>query len=102
MKGKIKLTFSLWICGVLLLLWGCEEWEYAHERSKQLWPDEEGFPDREIVFLIPHESENDIFGFIRPDGSGLITRTVAPGYFRQSARVEFRWGAHSLQSGRSW
>jgi hypothetical protein len=81
MNERQMLKLSVWLLAALFLLFGCEKWEYAHERSKQLWPSEEGFPDREIVFLVPHESENDIFGFIRPDGSGLITRTVASEYF---------------------
>jgi hypothetical protein len=50
--------------------------DYNRIAGQQLWPSEEGFPRRDIVF---HVAEQEgVFGFIRPDGSGLITRTVAP------------------------
>jgi WD40 repeat protein len=79
MNGKVTLTFSFWMCCIVALLCGCKEWDYAHERSKQLWASEEGFPDREIVFDFSQAASmgDGDFGFIRPDGSGLITRTVA-------------------------
>jgi hypothetical protein len=72
MNGRNWLKLSIWLFCNLVLLSGCE---------KRLWPSEQGFPAREIVFEIPYETENDIFGFINPDGSGLITRSVAPGLY---------------------
>jgi hypothetical protein len=44
-------------------------------------PSEEGFSEREIVFLAPFETEYNIFGFVKPNGSTLITRTVALEHF---------------------
>jgi hypothetical protein len=81
MHGRSSVRLSIWLMCALVFFCGCEDWDYSRERSKRLWPAEEGFPDREIVFQVPHETENDILGFIRPDGSGLITRTVASGFF---------------------
>ena len=81
MKERNVLKLSVWLLCVVLLLSGCEKWKYERERTTRLWSSDQGFPDREIVFVIPHETENDTFGFIRPDGSGLMTRTVAPGLF---------------------
>lgn len=73
---------SLYLTGFLLLfLFGCtwlglgEEADYKRSAEKQLWPSDQGFPDRDIVFVMPQEE--GVLGFIRPDGSGLITRTIA-------------------------
>jgi WD40 repeat protein len=81
MNRRNWLKVGIWILLALGLLCGCEEWAYERGVRKRLWPSDQGFPDREIVFVASHETENDVLGFIRPDGSGLITRTVAPELF---------------------
>jgi hypothetical protein len=71
----------------VLLVLGCTLFEDSSERSarQQLWPSEWSFPDREIVFDIKDQvaspEQRGAVGFIRPDGSGLITRTIAPDLF---------------------
>lgn len=109
MHRRDSVKLSIWLVFALVLFCGCEDWKYSRERSKQLWPSEDGFPDREIVFLVPHESEFDIFGFIRPDGSELITRTVASEHYTQlptwspdGALLAFRadtWGSPTYFPG---
>ncbi len=69
MNHKNWLKMSVLLLFGLVLLCGCQE-------SKNLGWSESGFPDREIVFQ--PRFEDNTFGFIRPDGSGLITRTIAP------------------------
>jgi hypothetical protein len=59
-----------------LFLTACARWNFERDRGERLWSSDQGFPEREIVFEIVGR---DGFGFIRPDGSGLITREVAPG-----------------------
>ncbi len=85
MRDKHWFTIVGCVCG-LALLTGClmdQESAYRSVARKKLWPSAWGFPDREIVFRLLDEegTTNDVLGFIRPDGSGLITRTVAPGLF---------------------
>jgi Tol biopolymer transport system component len=57
------------LCG-LVLLSGC---------ANKLWPSEQGFPDREIVFENTSGSHRGVLGFIHPDGTGVVTRTVFTG-----------------------
>lgn len=58
---------------MLMLVVGCKN---------RLWPSDQGFPAREIVFQIPSETSSEsALGFIHPDGSELITRTVSPGQY---------------------
>jgi WD40 repeat protein len=88
-KSRIR-RLILIVIPVLLML-GCTlfesapESEYKRSARQQLWPSEWGFPDREIVFDIKDQvaspEQRGIVGFIRPDGSGLITRTIAPDLF---------------------
>ncbi len=71
MKANALLKYTIWLLGGLVLLSGC---------AKRLWPGEQGFPEREIVFERPSaEDPPDNLGFIRPDGTGFITRTVGSG-----------------------
>ncbi len=67
MDTKFLFKSNAWLLCGLILLCGC---------VAKLWPRDQGFPDREIVLQIPNES--GVFGFIHPDGTGLITRTVTP------------------------
>jgi len=70
MKLRILRKCTIWLlCGTALLS-GC---------AKKLWPSDQGFPDREIVFEYPSTAaEPGNLGFIRPDGTEFITRTVEP------------------------
>lgn len=43
--------------------------------QKRLWPSEQGFPDREIVFSLPRPNQ-DTLGFIHPGGTGLMSRII--------------------------
>jgi len=70
---RTLLKYILWSACALALLSGC---------AKKLWSSGQGFPEREIVFQFPSGiPENTPLGFIRSDGTGLITRTVAPGLY---------------------
>jgi hypothetical protein len=70
------LAVILLLCVTGCTLFGDPQMEdYNRSASQQLWPSEEGFPQREIVFDVA--KQEGVFGFIEPDGSGLITRTVA-------------------------
>jgi hypothetical protein len=72
MNTRSLLKGNAWLlCGLVLLLCGC---------VTKLWPRDQGFPDREIVFQAPG-GRGEFFGFIHPDGTELITRTVAPGLY---------------------
>jgi dipeptidyl aminopeptidase/acylaminoacyl peptidase len=67
------LRCAVWLLCGLVLLCGCR---------KESWSSDQGFPDREIVFEIPAETATESsLGFIRPDGTGLITRTVVSGLY---------------------
>ncbi len=65
MNTRFLFKGNTWLLCSLVLLSGC---------VAKLWPRSQGFPDREIVFQMP--DEGGTFGFIHPDGTGLITRTV--------------------------
>lgn len=45
---------------------------FAYTMQPHLLPEGQGLPDREIVFAV----DFDVLGFIHPDGSGFVTRTV--------------------------
>jgi hypothetical protein len=68
MSRMKRFTRVAWLLVGLVILVGC---------TRRLWPKDQGFPERAIVFeLLTSEPQHNPFGFIEPDGTGLITRTL--------------------------
>ena len=56
----------------LVILTGCS--------TRRLWPSDQGFPNRAIVFEVRTHTSSAL-GFIHPDGTGLITQNVGGGLY---------------------
>ncbi|HLF27395.1 MAG TPA: hypothetical protein VJG32_13760 [Anaerolineae bacterium] len=89
MNTTILLKRCVWLLCGLAILSGC---------NLPPQPDIVPFPDREIVFKAPElMPDKEVIGFIHPDGTGLVTRTLdldigvtLPTWSRDGKTIAFR------------